>query len=372
MAHWRLDRASLADLVVGCAVLGSGGGGETHAAIVLLGDMIDEGRAIDIVEPEDLDEDALVVCVGFVGAPVTLQEKLLAEGEVVPAIQAMQHHLGRPIDALVAAEIGGLNGLSPLIAAGLTGLPVVNADGMGRAFPRSDQVTFAIYGEDATPTIVGNEHGELVVIERAANDRVETLVRSLSVAMGSKCFSIDYPLSGRAVRRLGVPRTLSLARDIGRVINGAASGSDEPFERLKAMLARDWGRSSRCLFEGRVTDKRHDVRSGFGFGRVQIAGAGGEVLDLHFQNEFLVAEMDERPLCTTPDILSVVEADSLRNIGSDAVRYGQRVKLLAIEAPPLMTSPQALARVGPRAFGFDFDFTSMAGHAPSAAVTEPA
>jgi DUF917 family protein len=361
MAGWRLDHDSLSDLVTGCAILGSGGGGETHAAVILLGDMIVRGRPIDIVEPEQLDDDALVVCVGFVGAPITLQEKLLAEGEIVPAIEAMQARLGRPIDALVAAEIGGLNGLSPLIAAGLTGLPVVNADGMGRAFPRSDQVTFAIYGEDATPTIVGNEHGELVVIERAANDRIENLVRSLSVAMGSKCFSVDYPLTGRALRRHGVQLTLSLARDIGRVVNGAAAGAGEPFEQLQAMLARDWGRVSRCLFEGRVTDKRHEVRTGFGFGRVQITAAGGEVLDLHFQNEFLLAEMNGAPLCSTPDILSVVEADSLRNIGSDAVRYGQRVKLLAVEAPGLMTSPEALARVGPRAFGFDLDFASLAG-----------
>jgi DUF917 family protein len=361
MNGWRLDHDILADLVVGCALLGSGGGGETHAAVILLGDMMARGAAIDVVEPDQLADDALVVCVGFVGAPVTLQEKLLAEGEIVPAIAAMQARLGRPIDALVAAEIGGLNGLSPLIAAGLTGLPVVNADGMGRAFPRSDQVTFAIYGEDAVPTIVGNEHGELVVIERAANDRVENLVRSLSVAMGSKCFSVDYPLAGAAVRRHGVPRTLSLARDIGRVINGAAAATGEPFMQLQEMLARDWGLVSRCLFEGRVTDKRHEVRAGFGFGRVQITAARGEVLDLHFQNEFLVAELGGVPICSTPDILSVVEADSLRSIGSDAVRYGQRVKLLAMEAPALLTSPQALVRLGPRAFGFDFDFAPLAG-----------
>jgi uncharacterized protein len=366
VAGWKLDHDSLADLVTGCALLGSGGGGETHAAVVMLGGMIERGPSIEIIELDQLADDALVVCVGFVGAPVTLQEKLIAEGEIVPAIMAMQARLGRPIDALVAAEIGGLNGLSPLIAAGLTGLPVLNADGMGRAFPRSDQVTFAIYGEAAAPTIIGNEHQELVIIERAANDRVEDLVRGLSVTMGSKCFSVDYPMSGRALRRHAVPRTLSLARDIGRVVNGAAAGEGDPFAQLQAMLARDWGYVSNCLFEGRIVDKRHDVRAGFGFGRVRIAGADGSELDLHFQNEFLMAELDGTAVCSTPDILSVVEAESLRNIGSDAVRYGQRVRVLAIEAPPLLTSPEALAKVGPRTFGFDLDFTPLAGPAHAA------
>ncbi len=39
------------------------------------------------------------------------------------------------IVAVMSAEIGGLNSMEPLVVAAKTGLPVVDCDGMGRAFP---------------------------------------------------------------------------------------------------------------------------------------------------------------------------------------------------------------------------------------------
>ena len=80
---------------------------------------------------------------------VVVTEKLLCESEIILAVEAMARGLGRPIDAVMSAEIGGGNGLVPLVAASLLRLPVVDADGMGRAFPLSDQITYSIYGRRA-------------------------------------------------------------------------------------------------------------------------------------------------------------------------------------------------------------------------------
>ena len=41
-------------------------------------------------------------------------------------------------------EVGGNNGFQPFLAASLLGLPVVDCDAMGRAFPQADMTTFAI------------------------------------------------------------------------------------------------------------------------------------------------------------------------------------------------------------------------------------
>lgn len=38
---------------------------------------------------------------------------------------------------------------------------------------------------------------------------------------------------------------------------------------------------------------------------------------------------------------------------TEEVRYGMRVTLLLLPAPPLLRTPQALAVVGPAAFGYD-------------------
>ena len=42
-----------------------------------------------------------------------------------------------------------------------------------------------------------------------------------------------------------------------------------------------------------------------------------------------------------------------------ALRYGQRVKVVALPAPALQTTPKGLEHVGPRAFGYDLDFRSV-------------
>jgi DUF917 family protein len=82
-------------------------------------------------------------------------------------------------------------------------------------------------------------------------------------------------------------------------------------------------------------------------------------MTVEFQNEFLIARHDEVVVATTPDIISIVDAETLRNIGSESVRYGQRVKVIALEAPTILTTPAALAVVGPRAFGMELDYRSI-------------
>lgn len=68
-------------------------------------------------------------------------------------------------------------------------------------------------------------------------------------------------------------------------------------------------------------------------------------------------------VATTPDIIAIVDSETLRNIGSESVRYGQRVKVLAIEAPRLLCSAAALEVIGPSAFGSDLDYRPVGARA---------
>jgi DUF917 family protein len=362
MASFFLSYDQIDDLAAGCSLLGSGGGGDTHAFSLVLRSLLARGRRVSVVDPDELDPEALIVNVGFVGAPVTLQEKLIAEIEIVSAVEAMRRRLGRPIDALMASEIGGGNGLAPFIAGALLNLPVVDADGMGRAFPLSDHVAYSIYGHSALPTVVASEHGEVAIIEAGNNRQVERLLRALSVAMGSKCFSADYPLRGADVRKCAVPRTVSLALSIGAAVRDARVHYGDPLNALRRLLHDGRGLAVSLLFEGTVVDCQHDVRAGFGVGRILLAQPGCDRVEvaIDFQNEFLIARREGAPIATTPDIISVTDAETFRAISADAVRYGQRVKVIAIAAPLLMCTDLALSVVGPRAFGFDVDYRSIA------------
>ena len=43
-------------------------------------------------------------------------------------------------------------------------------------------------------------------------------------------------------------------------------------------------------------------------------------------------------------------------IGTDVLRYGQRVSVLALPGPEIFRTQAGLDAVGPRAFGFDLDY----------------
>jgi hypothetical protein len=183
---WRLEHGDVDDLATGCSWLGSGGGGDTHALALTLKHLILERGPVPVIDPRELAPDALVFNVGFVGAPVTMHEKLFTQTEILGAVRTMQARLEGRASALMATEIGGGNGIAPFIAGALAGLPIVDADGMGRAFPMADHVSYAILGRSALPTVAAGEQGEVVTIEGGTNRQAERIVRAVSVAVGSK------------------------------------------------------------------------------------------------------------------------------------------------------------------------------------------
>lgn len=360
MPAWTIDRNQIADLAAGCALLGSGGGGDTHAFHLVLDALMAERGPVHIVDIEDVSRDALIVNVAYIGAPIVMVEKLFSEQLVLSAMKSMSYWLGRPIDAIMSTEIGGSNGLLPLIVGLLVGLPVIDADCMGRAFPMGHMSTCAIYGCSGSPSVVTTEHGDVVYLESDSNRRIENLQRAISIAGGHLCLGVDYPLSPDQVKRCAVLRTVSLARRLGVALRIARETHSDPILGLAEVLRSNGGLAVRMLFEGRVVRREHTTSAGWDFGQVTIASlVPGREMTIDFQNEFLVARVDGHPVTMTPDLICIVDADNLRSIGSESVRYGQRVKVLAIQAPAILRTPEALAVVGPRGFGMDLDYIPM-------------
>jgi uncharacterized protein len=354
---WLLKHDDVDEFADGCALLGSGGGGNPYCFSTVLKELVAVRGPVRVLSPADLARDAVVVNVSFVGAPVVMTEKLLCEDQVRLAVDAMARRLGSPIHALIAAEIGGANGLLPMIAASLLDLPVVDADGMGRAFPMSDQVTYSIYGRSASPTIVTTEHGDVVCIDSKVNRRVELLQRALSQVNGNLVFTTDYVLSAEDVRDCAVLGSVSLALRLGRALKVSREAHSGLLTNLAEALTPVGDLAVKSIFDGKIIDCPHETRSGWTFGNVKLASLPeGSELTLDYQNEFLVARRGEVPVATTPDIISLLDSDTLGIIATDSVRYGQRVKVLAIEAPQLLRTAAALEVVGPQAFGYSISY----------------
>ena len=351
----RLDSAAIADLARGAAFLGSGGGGDPYYAQLLGEAEMARTGPVALIPLERLADDALVVPCGWVGAPTVSVEKLPSGREVITGLRKLEEILGRRIDAVLPIEIGGGNGLAPLIAAGQLGVPVVDCDGMGRAFPESQMAIFNIRGLSACPSVVTDASGALVVIECDDNQTHERLSRGISVAMGGIAHMVEYPLTGRQARDHSIPGSVSTAIAIGAAIRLARQAGEDVFEAMFAAL-RGSGvyPYAGVLFDGKITDLEVETRDGFSIGRVLIEGFGGEgEMELLFRNENLIARRNGRICAFVPDIITVMDRETADSITTERLKYGQRVKVVGAAAPAILREAASLAFVGPSAFGFD-------------------
>ncbi|MGW4527049.1 DUF917 domain-containing protein [Amycolatopsis sp. NPDC004378] len=355
---WTLTEDHLTDLARGAAVLGTGGGGDPYVGRLLVREAIREHGPVTILDPSEVDDDALVVPTAQMGAPTVVHEKLPNGSEPVLALRTLEKHLGKRADATMPIECGGINSMIPLLVGARLGLPVVDADGMGRAFPELQMETFGVYGVPGSPMAIGGERGETTVIDTGAdNRRMEWLARGITIRLGGVAHIAEYAMSGADVKRTAVPQTLSLALTVGRTIREARESNEDPVGRLAAALRSTPYQHLRVLFRGKVSDVERRTEAGFARGRAAaVSFDGAHKLEILFQNENLLATVDGEVRCLVPDLICVLESESAEPITTETLRYGQRVTVVGISTPALMRTPEALDTFGPGAFGLAHDF----------------
>ncbi|MES9512999.1 DUF917 domain-containing protein [Rhodococcus erythropolis] len=364
---WTLRTADLDDLARGAALLGTGGGGDPFVGKMLVAQALGEAGEITILDPEELDDDAWVIPVAQMGAPTVVVEKMPRGTEPELALITLERHSGRTADATMPMECGGINSMIPLLVAARRGLPVVDADGMGRAFPQLEMETFSVYGISASPLAMANEHDEVAIFETGSdNSRLEGLARGVTSRFGGMAHIAQYSMTGADVKRTAIPRTLSLALTIGRSIRASREQRVDPVQALVDSLSDTLYGYGRVLFHGKVIDVDRRTDEGFARGSVRIAGVGDEELEVQFQNENLIALhsgvlhsgvlQSGVLVAIVPDLICIVEADTAEPITTEGLRYGQRVAVIGIATPPIMRTPEALAVFGPASFGLDRPF----------------
>lgn len=357
----KIEREDLKDIATGAAFLGTGGGGDPYIGRLLAMSAIDEFGMPDIIDPDSVDDDALIFTIAMLGAPTVLGEKAACGDDIDLAIERLAQRLGRKPDALVGIEIGGLNSLIPVMAASRLGLPLIDADGMGRAFPEIQMVTFNVYGVSCTPLSMTDDHLTSVIVDTADAKSAEDLVRLASVHLGCSVVLSSYPMSGAQLKHSAVKGTLTLARDIGRAIEqGRKEGS--PIDALVTYLrSTPYYNHCKILFDGKVQDIKRETKLGFSIGHCHLAAmdGSGRNMEISFQNEHLVAREQGRTRAIVPDLICLVDRETAEPVPVESLKYGQRLKVIATSAAPIMRTPESLAVFGPRLFGLEEDFVPL-------------
>ncbi len=352
---WRVTSDDLESIAIGAGILGTGGGGNPYLGKLRMQRLLAQGYHADVIDLDDVTDEMLVTEVGGVGAPTVGVEKLPQGDEPRWAIEALEAYIGKRIDAVISAEIGGSNSIAPLVAAALTGKLVVDGDAMGRAFPEMQMSTHFIAGVPCTPAAMVDEKGNRIIFGNVIDSfLLEKFVRDLCIPMGATSMLALPVMKGDQVRRTSVRRTLSLTKKIGDAVRKARQTKSSYVE---AVLNLTGGHE---LFVGKLIDVQRRTVGGFARGEIVVEGMDayrGEYLHIDIQNENLVAWRGDRDtrgevVACVPDLICSLETESGEPITTEQLRYGLRITLLAIPCTDKFRTPDALKVVGPAAFGY--------------------
>lgn len=344
-------------LAVGAWILGTGGGGSPYLAQLNLKKLYRDGRKCRLIDPLALDDNDAVAVVSKMGAPLVGQERLVDPAHLARAMKLMEEYTGKPFRAVMSVEIGGGNALSPFLAGAMLDIPVVDADAMGRAYPEAQMTSFAIGDLQMYPlTLIDCRDNEAIVAKAASWKWMERISRKVCTEVGSTSATCKAPRTGKEVKEWGVLHTVTKATSLGRAVLDARARHTDP---VAAVLEHEDGV---VLFKGKITDVDRTTTGGFLRGSAKIEGLDddrGSTLELSFQNEWAVAFRDGEAIAMTPDLICLLDTISSEAIGTETVRYGQRVTAVALPAPAVLQTPKGLEHVGPRAFGYDLEFKSV-------------
>ncbi len=350
------------DMARGAAFLGVGGGGDPYVGQLMLQQEVLKGKFPNVIKAQELADDAKVLCVCGIGSPPVLVEHLLSSTMLSKLVDQMEAYLGYRIDALISAEIGGLNSVMTLGVAAQRNVPLIDADGMGRAFPQLEMVTFSVYGCPASPVMIVDELGNMARVHAQTDSVAEKMSRAISSSLGAMVYSALYTMTGKQVKECAVHDTLSLSYDIGRCIRESREQLDSPFEGLLALLNKpEENRHFRVLFDGKIVDLLHEIKDAWHFGTITMEANGdsNDVMVVEMQNEYLAARLNGKTVAIVPDLICILDAETAEPITGERLKYGQRVKVTGLSAAEILRRPECLEVFGPAAFGYEESFQTV-------------
>jgi len=199
-------------------------------------------------------------------------------------------------------------------------------------------------------------HFSGIFANTVSNKWTERLARAATIEMGGSALLAFYSMSGATAKKAVVRGTLDLCAKLGETLRQARAGHRDPVTAIVDELGAE------VIFHGRVKDIERRTVGGFARGKARFEGVEewkGHDFRLDFQNEFLMAERDGEIIVTTPDLITLLEAESGNPVTADALRYGLRLKALALPCNPLWRTPAGIELVGPRYFGYDVDYRPL-------------
>jgi DUF917 family protein len=348
-------------LLLGCHILGTGGGGSLERGVALVRANAAAGRELHLASLDEVPDEALVAVPYGVGSLTPAQREQTTDPEALAPVKAfrlLQRYLGESFFGVLSTELGGGNTATALVTASVMGLPLVDADPAGRSVPEVFQTTFYLAGVGIAPMALVTPQGDEIVIARVADDfRAEALARHIAIASGSTAGVADHPLRGWELRTSVIKGAISHALVLGQAVARART------EGADAVAAATHVGKGYRLFDGVVAaDAAWAEAAGFTVGGVDLDGRGpwsGKRMRIEFKNENMTAAIDGTIVATIPDLICILEAADGQPVTNPRIPAGLAVSVAGFPAPAEWRTPRGIESFGPPYLGLDIPYVPL-------------
>lgn len=348
-----LNLKDIEDILVGCTILGTGGGGSLEEGLEAVRTAFSQGYEFKLLDFCEISEEKYYINPYFCGSVSPNEEKKELSNELVMAVNALEKYMNVEFDGVVSIEYGGGNTGQAMAAAAEMGKYIVDCDAAGRAVPELQFSTYFVTGKPIYPFSVATQFGDIGIFPKVRDDaRAEALSRFMAVGSEGSVGMADHPIKGNLLKESVIPSALSYAGKVGKAQREAMENGLDPVEEI-ITAARGY-----FLFEGVVSDAQWKIVDGFTVGTVDINGIENFENDkfrIWYKNENMISWKNDAPYITCPDLICVVENSTGYPITNPNCKIGDKVAVLGFEAHNLWKTEKGLSILNPRFFGFDMD-----------------
>ena len=334
----KIGLTELDNILYGSTFFGGGGGGSMSEGKALIEEMKKTGKPVEIpmIKVESMKDGEVSVMVAALGSPIATKGRTFQD-ESVNAVRGMEEEAkthGKELKYIYSGEQGGGNTMLPIYAAFITGKPLLDTDGNGRAVPELNTGLLPVHGVPTSPVVLASEMGDVIVGRtkdpmdgKSCEKIARYMCQAYDQGIGFAAWLMDREdhLAASAIGQM------SLTINIGKALKtspdkviGALESAFKGTRKFKALVS-----------SGVITDIEVDAAGGFDTGVTTIKSDNGEIYKITFQNENLfVTDQNGKVVSTIPNIISILvfEGDKVIPVSNSETKIGQRVALTVTEA----------------------------------------
>ena len=331
----RLSKENAYDMLTGVGILGTGGGGDPVSFGKPMVDWdYNKGRIYEITDPKDIKDDAFIVCGGYMGsvkAFTSIGDMLEAwetRYELHEAMKISERITGKKVDHLVPFELGGTNTTVMLSLAARAGITSVDGDGLGRAAPETQMITFVGYGIELCPMPVVSKNGSIIIVDKTSSPALADEIGRFAVVQdGGAGANNHYYQSGAQLKKAVIPNSISKSIELGSAVRDANENNNNPIDVFLDIM------SGQMLASGKIEEVKGEDRAGHWHVLVRIKP---ENLKCNFEivvkNEYMMAMSDGEPIVMFPDLICLHYPDTGHGVMSSDLKEGMNVVVTAVPA----------------------------------------